>query len=396
MSLYWNSNSSSSLFNLNSSSTNLYSMTSEMSMIKSGAYKKLLKSYYNKSSSSSTSSSASGSSSENILDKLIREKMYPTVSEEAQTANSNLTSGLSSLKTSVATLQNNNTYKDTQNGSTAEDKVASALKAYVNDYNNVVTNAKKSTLSSKTAYVANMMSSTAKNADALSEIGISVKRDGTLYLDEKKLNSADISTVQSLFSADNILSYGSSISSRVQFANTGSTTGTDTDKSTSTVNTSAANLKIDSNALASDELFEKVKDADGNYTDKYDIDKILSTAKSFVTNYNGMLDSAEASSNSGVLANLSYIKEKTENSVALLEQFGFNVDNKGRMTLDADKFQESDMSKVQSFFKDYGSFVANYASRVNYYMTTNAGSSNSYTSSAAYNVAAASNYDETV
>lgn len=394
MSFLWNSNSSSSLFG-SSSSTNFYSMMSEMSMIKSGSYKKLLKSYYAKQNSNGTSSAQTGSSSENILDKLIREKMYPTVSEEAETANSNLASGLSSLKTSVSTLQNSNTYKDTKNGSTAEAKVASALKSYVADYNNVVTNSKKSTLSNKTAYVANMMSSTAKHSDALAEIGITIKRDGTLYLDEKKLNNADISTVQGLFSPDNIMSYGSSISSRVQFASSGSTTSTDT-TTTNTVNTSAANLKIDSNALASDELFAKVKDTDGNYTDDYDIDKILSTSKSFVTNYNGMLDSAESSSNSGVLANLSYIKEKTSNNVALLEQFGFNVDNNGRMTLDADKFQKSDMSKVQSFFKDYGSFVANYASRVNYYMTTNASASNGYTSGADYNVSAASNYNETV
>lgn len=392
MSFLWNSSSSSSLFGSNSSN-NFYSMVSEMSMIKSGSYKKLLKSYYSKQNSTGTSSSQSSSNSENIVDKLIREKMYPTVSAEVEEANSNLVSGLSTLKTSVSTLQNNNTYKDTENGSTAEDKVVSAMKAYVSDYNNVLLAAKKSTLSSKTAYVANMMNSTAKYSDQLNEIGITVQRNGTLQLNENKLRTADLSMVQNLFSTDNIMSYGSTISSRVQFAGVTSDTSTETQKVS---NTSAADLKTDSNALASDELYAKVKDTDGNETDAYNIDKILSTAKSFVTNYNGMFDAAESSSNSGVLANLSYIRQKTSDNAAKLEQFGFSVDQNGRMQLDENKFKESDMSKVQTFFKDYGSFVANYASRVNYYMTTNASASNGYTSNASYNVSEASNYNESI
>lgn len=397
MSFFGNFGSSSSLFG-SSSSTNLFSLSSEMSMIKSGSYKKLLKAHYGNDSSKSSGSTSSSKRNDNpdyILDKLIREKMNPTVSAEAEEANSKLTTGLSYLKSSVSTLQNANTYKDTENGSSATDKVVSAMKSYVNDYNTTVMAAKKSTLSSKTGYVANMMNATATHSDQLSELGITVQRNGTLQLDEKKLKSADLSKVQDLFSADNIMSYGSKISSRVHFAGAGSSASTSTETKKPT-DTSASDLKTDSNALASDELYAKVKDADGNETNAYDIDKILSTAKSFVANYNGMFDAAESSSNSGVSANLSYIKQKTADNVVKLEQFGFSVDKNGRMKLDADKFKESDMSKVQSFFKDYGSFVANYASRVNYYMTTNAGASNSYTSNAAYNVQAASNYNEAV
>lgn len=398
MSFFTNSSSSNSLFGSNSS-TNLYSMASDMRMIKSGSYKKLVKSYYNQGSSSSSngtssSKSSKSNSSDNILDKLIREKMYPTITKEAEEANANLNSGLNYFKTSISTLQNDNTYKDTANGSTAEDKVLSAMKSFVSDYNSVVSAAKKSTLSSKTGYVANIMSSTAKNSDQLAEIGVTIQRDGTLQLDQKKLKNADISKIQTLFSSDNIMSYGSTISSRVQFA--GATSSTSTDTKNQTTDVSASNLKTDSTALASDELYAKVKDFNGNETNAYNIDKILSTAKSFVTNYNGMLDAAESSSNSGVLANLSYIKEKTSDNAAKLEQLGFKVDQNGRMSLDKDKFKGTDMSKVQGFFKDYGSFIANYASRVNYYMATNANASNGYTSNASYNVQATSGYDEAV
>ena len=271
-------------------------------------------------------------------------------------------------------------------------------KDYVANYNDVVTASKTSTLSNKTAYVANMMSYTSKFADQLSEIGVTRKSDGTLQLDETKLKNADLSKVQKLFSSENVQSYGSLIASRTKFA--GSSTSSSTSASnntspgtTSTKGASAAALKKDGEALASAELFAKVKDKDGNETDAYDIDKIFSTAKSFVNNYNSMFDAAESSSNSGVLANLSYIRERTKSNMNTLEEFGFSVDKDGRMKLDEDKFKNSDMSKVQDFFKNYGAYVASTASRVSYYMNTNANASNGYTSSASYNLPSASNYD---
>ncbi|MDE6621149.1 MAG: hypothetical protein K2K74_11810 [Lachnospiraceae bacterium] len=396
---FWNFNSSNSLYGSNSS-TNLYSLFSQRAAIKNGSYKKLLQSYFGTTSKDSSGTSTNRNrGTNNIIDTLLREKMYPTVSEETQKANSSLTSGLNSLQSSVSTLQKDSTFEDTENGQTAVDKVVSAMKNYVNNYNNVVTASKGSTLTNKTAYVANMMSATSKNADQLAEIGVTLKQDGTLQLDETKLKSADLSKVQKLFSSDNIQSYGSTISSRAKFAGASSTTSTSTnntstDTSTTTKGTSAAALKTDSEALASSELYAKIKDTDGNET--YNIDKILSTAKSFVSNYNKMFDAAESSSNSGVLSNLSYIRERTKNNTNTLGQFGFSVDKNGRLSLDEDTFKKADMSKVQKFFKDYGSYVASNASRVNYYMNTNANTASGYTSTASYNIPASSDYNASI
>ncbi len=395
---FWNN---SSLYGSNNSSTNLYSLFSERNAIKNGTYKKLLKSYYSslEENSGSTTSTNKRRGSNNIIDTLLREKMYPTVSKETEKANSDLTSGISSLKSSVSTLQSEKTYEDTENGSTAAEKVVSAMKSYVNNYNSVVTASKSSTLTNKTAYVANMMSTTSKFEKELGEIGVMLKNDGTLQLDETKLKGADLSKVQKLFSTDNIQSYGSTIASRIKFAGgststttgtTNNTTNTDTKKPTST---SAAALKKDGEALASNELFAKVKDADGNETDEYDVKKILSTAKSFVSNYNAMFDKAESSSNSGVLSNLSYIRERTANNTKALKEFGFSVDKKGRLSLDEDTFKKADMSKVHDFFKNYGSYVASNASRVDYYMNTNANTASGYTSKASYNIPPVSDYN---
>ncbi len=323
--------------------------------------------------------------------------MYPTVSKETQEANTNLTNGIGSLEIIYFTLQNENTFEDTENGKTASEKVVSAMKSYVNNYNNVVTASKSSTLSNKTAYVANMMSTTSKFEKELGEIGVMLKSDGTLQLDETKLKTL-ISKVQKLFSTDNIQSYGSTIASRVKFAGggTSTTTGT-TNDSTSTddkkpaSSSAAAALKTDGETLASSELFAKIKDQDGN--EAYDIKKILSTAKSFVNNYNTMFDKAESSSNSGVLSNLSYIRNRTANNTKALKEFGISVDKKGRLSIDEETFQKADMSKVQDFFKDYGSYVASNASRVDYYMNTKANAASGYTSKASYNIPPVSDYN---
>ena len=377
-------------------SASMSNLLADYTSIKNGSYGKLMKSYYGSVKNSSAASTSTKSSSGNMLDRILEEKKNPKVSKDVQKANANLTAGLSNMKTSVSALQNDATYTNTKNGQSAADKVVSAVKAYVSDYNDVVNASKGSTLTSKTAYVANMMSSTTKNADKLSEIGITINSSGTLEINEAKLRAADISKVQELFSAKDIMSYGSMVASRLQFA--GATTSTNTTtESTGTSNTvasGAAGLKTDSKALASDQLYAKIKDADGNETDKYDIDKIFATAKSFVSNYNSMFDKAESSSNSGVLANLSYIREKTASSANALKQIGITVDEKGRMKIDEDTFKKSDMSKVQEFFKDYGSSIATNASLVDYYMTTQANATNGYTSTGAYNVQGNSSYTD--
>lgn len=382
------SSSSGSAGNLN--------FLSDYASIKNGSYGKLMKAYYGSGSNYSTTSSGAKSSSTNVIDKILDEKKNPKVSKDVQEANANLTTGLSTLKTTVAALQSDQTYTDTANGKSAADKAVSAVKAYVEDYNNVVTAAKGSTLANKTAYVVNMMSNTAANADKLAEIGVTVNSDGTLDLNEAELKSAGVSKVQELFSSEDIMSYGSAIASRLKFAGASGTTSTGSTATDTKAASGAAGLKADSKKLASDELYEKVKDKDGNETDKYDVESIIATAKSFVNNYNTMFDAAESSANSGVIANLSYIKEKTAYNADALKQFGFSVDDKGRMKLDEDTLKESDMSEVQRLFKDYGSSIATNASLVDYYMTTQANAANGYNADGTYNVQGSARYAGTV
>ena len=109
-----------------------------------------------------------------------------------------------------------------------------------------------------------------------------------------------------------------------------------------------------------------------------------------------MFSAAESSSNSGVLANLSNIREKTANNKDMLSQFGISVDDNGKMKINEDTFKKSDMSEVQKFFKDYGSSISVNASLVDYYMTTQANAANGYTSDGTYNVQGNVRYAGTV
>lgn len=366
---------------------------SDYASIKNGSYARLMKSYYGTGQTlgSVPSSSKKSTKTSNVLDKILEERKNPKVSKNVQEANENLTKGISNLKSSVSALQSDGTYTNTENGQSAADKVVSAMKTFVSDYNNVVNSAKGSTLANKTAYVANMMGSTAANADKLEEIGIRVNARGNLELNEAKLKAADLSKVQELFSPDDMMSYGSMIASRVQFAGSGATTNTvdgttNTDKTETEDKkaTGAAGLKEAGNALASGELYKIIKDEDGNET--YDIDKIFATAKSFVNNYNKMFDVAGSSTNSGVMSNLFSIRDKTARNADALKEFGISVDAKGKMQIDEDTFKKADMSKVQKFFKDYGSAIATNASLVDFYMTTQANTASGYTAAGKYNV----------
>lgn len=369
---------------------------SDYASIRNGSYARLLKAYYGK-QNSTTTSTGTGRTTNNILEQLLEERRNPKLSEDTKQANSDLTSGVASLKNSVTALQNDKTYTSTENGQSAADKVTSALKTYVSEYNDVVTAAKRSTLSNKTSHIASMMKSTSENADKLAEIGITINANGTLQFNEGKAKNADHTKVQELFSNKNSMSYGSVVASRLQFAGitSGTTSSTKKEDTVSSVS-SAASLKADIETLTSDKLFEKVTDQDGKETNQYNIDKIFSATKNFVNNYNNMIDTAKSSTTSGVSTNLAYIKEKTESNKNALKQFGITVDENNRMKIDENIFKKSDMSKVQQFFKDYGSSIATNVSLVDYYLTSQSKNSNGYTAAGTYNVQGVSSFSDSI
>ncbi len=365
--------------------------------IKNGSYRRLLNAHYD---TVDSYGSNKDSEKKSVLDQILEEKKNPVVSTEAQEANSALTSAIPTLKSTVATLQDEDTYKVTDDGKSAEDKVTSALKDFVSQYNDVVNAAKKSTLPRQTSHVASIMGKTKENAEKLSAFGITLNQDGTLKLDEKKLEGVDVTKVQDLFSGNDLMSYGSFVASRLNFASatgtipSNSVTGAEEEEEAEeeeAARTGAAALKSNIDDLLGLSIFQKVKGEDGTY--QYDVGKIFDTMKSFVSNYNDMIDASRTSGNSGVQANLNQIRTKTAQNITALGKYGITVDTQGKLKIDEEKFKAADMGDFQSFFKGYGNSIKGYVSLVDYYMTTQASPVNGYTGDGSYDVQGGFRYD---
>lgn len=395
-----NNNSISTLFG-SYNATGMSSLLSDYSSIKNGSYGKLLKSYYNvKSGSSGKSGSGSGSTSD-VLSKILEEKKNPTVSKEVKEANSTLSQGVTDVKSAISSLQTESTYEDTNGGSSAKDKVKSAVKNYVDNYNSMVNASKKSTNSGMTSSVAEMMKNTSASKSELENIGIMVNKDGTLSVNEKRLQATDLTEVKEVFSSENRNSYGSKIAGRATTAgyysgDSSLSVSSDQAEKIEKASANASDLKTSAKNLASEDLFAKVKDSEGNETEEYDLDKITSAVKSFISSYNDTVNSASKLTNSGVASNIGNILSKTKDNADALAGFGISVSKSGTLSLNAETFKNADMAEAKKFFKDYGSSVSSFASLVDYYSSTQANASSGYLANGAYNTQAMSSFTDTM
>ena len=206
---------SSFINNIFGTTGGLAGMIGDYNSIKSGSYGKLLKSYYSEATSGLSSTKSGSTKTSNVLDRILEERRNPTVSKEVSTANSKLSSSVSSLKNALGSLQSEDTYKDTENGSSARDKMTSALKNYVSSYNDAVESSKKTTMSNVSSNIAGAMKATKENEEALKEIGITINNDGTINLNEKKLQTAEFDKIKDIFAGNKAMSYVSKVASRL-------------------------------------------------------------------------------------------------------------------------------------------------------------------------------------
>ncbi|MBQ2502856.1 MAG: hypothetical protein II528_00845, partial [Lachnospiraceae bacterium] len=182
----WNNINVGSLFGTQSG---IGGMLSDYNTIRSGSYKKLLKSYYGSAEKLSGTSTAKTS---NVIDKILEEKRNPQVSAEQTKTNALLDSSVSNLKSSLGTLSKEKSYEDPA-------EVKTALKNFVTAYNGAIENSKKSTNHAISSNLAAAKEVVEEHADELKEIGISVSKDGKLTLDTKKLENLDTTKVKNLF-----------------------------------------------------------------------------------------------------------------------------------------------------------------------------------------------------
>ncbi len=198
----------------NSSYTSgLYSSLSEYSTIRTGAYKKLLNSYFSK--TQSTKASQTGTNYQVKGNSTVEKKQLTEVKDAAD-----------SLYSSAAKLTDTSSTKSLfKNAQSVTGEISSAVKNFVNDYNSLVEEAADTSNSKVTGKVSFMTSQTNAYKSSLENIGITINDDKTLTVDEKKLNSADVNDVKKLFNGSSSMAYqtfvrASSISSAAENAST--------------------------------------------------------------------------------------------------------------------------------------------------------------------------------
>ena len=173
---------------------------SQYASIKNGTYGKLLKSYYKQQSGDTSKTEAS--------DSKVKKK---TESLEDTTGLSQMKKESDGLKKSVDELAQEDLWKKTD-GKMDMDKISSAVKSFVKDYNDVIDQSAKVSSKDIASSVKYMDSMTTTMTKSLSKIGITVGMDGKLSLDEDKLKKTDGMAAKNLFTGS--VSYGSQIADR--------------------------------------------------------------------------------------------------------------------------------------------------------------------------------------
>lgn len=205
-----NNNFMSTFFGSNSSSGNILG---DYAMIKSGTYKKLLKSYY--------SMGTSSSKDEDAEDKKTNKKS-PIKKAEVRDYkyNSKMAEGMQDVKSSAETLskasealQKDALYegKEQEDGTMKYDRTAikSAVKSFISAYNSYADTTGKSTTNAVQNQNLSAMKATAANSKLLKELGITYDKKGNLVMDEEKFDKASIDSIKSVFKDKG--SYGDTI-----------------------------------------------------------------------------------------------------------------------------------------------------------------------------------------
>lgn len=161
-------------------------------------------------------------------------------------------------------------------------------------------------------------------------------------------------------------------------------TAKDSSKLLATIKESTDDLKSSADKLAASgktSLFNQKEDG------TYDVDKIAEAVKSFVDDYNSVIDDTKDSNSKNIASSSTSMITTTKANTALLKKIGITIDSKGKLSLDEDKLKTSNMNNVKTLFNGQGSYgyqISARASMINYYAGVESGKSNTYTNIGSY------------
>ncbi|MCQ2749750.1 MAG: hypothetical protein MJ246_07380 [Clostridia bacterium] len=116
------------------------------------------------------------------------------------------------LKDSANALSDSKIYEADSEGNYNRDVIKSAVKSFIEDYNKVKEIGGDSKNDQVVKNVYQMVSTTKGYTSVLGKIGINIKSDNTLELDEKQFDSATVHAIKSVF--DGNYSFGSAIAKK--------------------------------------------------------------------------------------------------------------------------------------------------------------------------------------
>lgn len=405
----YDSSSIGTLFSSVGNTTNNTSSASDLlgisytdyASLRNGSYRKLVSAYYKKvdAENGSTSTSATKDSKQTLT------SIKGAASDLKESASALLAKD-SLFKTK--TDEKGNSYVDYDT-----EAVYKAVKAFIDDYNSMVDAAAESDTTSILRVATSMVSYTSANEKALAQVGITVGADNKLSIDEDKFKEASKVRVQSLFQSTGgyayqisakATSFDSYASNEIKKAGDSSraesyksslkstSTSKDSTKTLGTIQDAAesANKSLSKlRAAGSSSLFKKVTttDENGKTVTDYDKDAIYKAVNSFLKDYNTLLDKTADSDTTSILqARRTMINYTSANKTALAA-VGITIGSDNNLSIDEDKFKESDMAKVKSLFQDsygFGAKVEAQISKIDTYAENEASKSNTYSDSGSY------------
>jgi len=168
----------------------------------------------------------------------------------------------------------------------------------------------------------------------------------------------------------------------------------DSSKTLMMMRSSADSLEKSAEALNHTSLWEKkiIKKKDeetGEETEieDYDWNAITKAVKSFIDDYNSVVEEAGNSDTKNVLRNAVWMTNMTDKSKNLLSQVGITVGKGNKLELDEDNLKKANMTTLQSLFTGYGSFankIARKASSISNAAARTRGVDITYTKNGAY------------
>lgn len=192
----------SSFFN-NSGNNGIGSFNfSDFALIKSGSYKKMMKTYYSPSKETTKTSKS---------DTDRKEKIEKSAGTFENTALSKMRTEASELKKAAESFDKDELFKQ-DNGEYDMDKISSNLKNFAKEYNDVLEQSRKAG-SREVAQQTGFMTGLSKTmSEALSKVGVTFDSNGKMSVDEETLKKADAKSVKTLFSGS--YSYASQIAQK--------------------------------------------------------------------------------------------------------------------------------------------------------------------------------------